>query len=51
VNNCRRCSNLDRGAIGIFFESIFLELFADGHGKKAQQIFDRLRLAMARKAR
>jgi tetratricopeptide (TPR) repeat protein len=28
-----------------------LELFADGHGKKAQQIFDRLRLAMARKAR
>lgn len=28
-----------------------LELFADGHNKKAQQIFDRIKLAMSRKAR
>jgi tetratricopeptide (TPR) repeat protein len=28
-----------------------LELFADGHGKKAQKIFDRIKLAMSRKAR
>lgn len=28
-----------------------LELLADGHNKKAQQIFDRIKLAMSRKAR
>lgn len=28
-----------------------LELFADGHNKKAQQIFDRIKLAMSHKAR
>jgi hypothetical protein len=28
-----------------------LELFADGHGKKAQQIFDRIKTSMSRKAR